>query len=102
MLRLGCASRESAANLLGITRTCQGSLPPEGILKISGGVLSSFPGQNGHVGTKAAVFRSGRREAISSGRLARSVAMMTHSLVAKFWRSSGISKLLLVDLALCY
>jgi hypothetical protein len=29
--------------------------------------------------------------ASSSGRLARSVAMITHSLVKKFWRNSGIS-----------
>ena len=29
--------------------------------------------------------------ASSSGHLARSVAMITHSLVKKFWRNSGIS-----------
>ena len=34
--------------------------------------------------------RHRRCVASSSGRLARSVAMMTHSLVKKFWRSSGM------------
>src|SRR5579864_5001690 len=56
----------------------------------SGGVLLSFPGQKGQVSTNPGTACTGRCVAISSGRLARSVAMMTHSLVKKFWRNSGI------------
>src|SRR6266853_2330901 len=58
---------------------------------ISGGVLLSFPGQNGQVSTKEGIVCGGRCVANSSGRLARSVAMMTHSLVKKFCRSSGMA-----------
>src|SRR5690242_1073961 len=90
MVRVGCASRESAANLLGTTRTCQGELPPAGTRKTSGGVLSSLPGQNGQDSTKAAGVLGTSLRASSLGRLARSVAIMTHSFVKKFCRSSGI------------
>ena len=56
----------------------------------SGGVMDSLPGQNGHLGLNETGLRGARWVAISSGRFARSVAMITHSLVAKFWRSSGM------------
>ena len=89
-LRVGCTSLDSAANLLGMTRTAHGSLTFAGDRSTSGGVLLSFPGQNGHVSTNDATGGAGRCVANSSGRLALCVAMMTHSLVKKFWRSSGI------------
>src|SRR5580693_1207162 len=89
-LRVGWASLESAANLLGMTRTAQGSPTFAGKRMTSGGVLLSLPGQNGQVSTKDGTVCAGRCVANSSGRLARSVAMMTHSLVKKFWRSSGM------------
>src|ERR1700730_14105993 len=73
-----------------MTRTDHGSLAFPGYRVTSGGVLSSLPGQNGQVSTKDGVGWTGRCVTSSSGRLARSVAMMTHSLVKKFWRSSGI------------
>src|SRR5208283_1406006 len=88
-LRVGCTSLDRAANLLGITRTSQDP-PFAGDRITSGGVLLSFPGQNGQLSTKAGTGSTTRCVAKSSGRLARSVAMMTHSLVKKFWRSSGI------------
>src|SRR6266513_2586911 len=91
-LRVGCTSLDSAANLLGITRTAQGS-PLVGARITSGGVLLSFPGQNGQLSTNAGIDSITRCVAKSSGRLARSVAMMTHSLVKKFWRNSGIVSL---------
>src|SRR5271157_689835 len=89
-LRVGCNSLDNAANLLGMTRTAQGSPGRAGDRITSGGVLLSFPGQNGQVSTKAGTGCTARCVANSSGRLARSVAIMTHSLVKKFWRSSGI------------
>src|SRR3981081_365507 len=95
MFRTGLTSLESATNLLGITRTDHGSLAFPGYRVTSGGVLSSLPGQNGQVSTKDGVGWTGRCVTSSSGRLARSVAMMTHSLVKKFWRSSGMVILLI-------
>src|SRR5580700_8753689 len=89
-LRVGWASLESGANLLGMTRTAQGSPAFTGKRMTSGGVLLSLPGQNGQASTKDGTVCPGRCVASSSGRLARSVAMMTHSLVKKFWRSSGM------------
>src|SRR3984885_810359 len=89
-LRGGWVSCESAANLLGMTRTVQGSPAFAGNRITSGGVLLSLPGQNGQLSTKDGTVCAGRCVASSSGRLARSVAMMTHSLVKKFWRSSGM------------
>src|SRR5580693_6509235 len=89
-LRVGCVSFERAANLLGMTRTLQGSPAFPGKRITSGGVLLSLPGQNGQLSTKDGTVCAGRCVASSSGRLARSVAMMTHSLVKKFWRSSGM------------
>src|SRR5208337_1379405 len=90
-LRVGWTSLDSAANLLGMTRTAHGLLTSGGKRVTSGGVLFSFPAQNGQVSKKAGAFCAGRCAASSSGRLARSVAMMTHSLVKKFWRSSGMA-----------
>src|SRR6267154_3247320 len=90
-LLVGCTSRESAANLLGMTRTAQGSLLFVGYRITSGGVLLSFPGQNGQLSTNEGTVCAGRCVANSSGRLARSVAMMTHSLVKKFCRNSGMA-----------
>src|SRR5208283_2303464 len=75
----------------GITRACHGTSMAAGTRRTSGGVSFSLPGQKGQFATNdAAGFRSLWR-AISSGRRARSVAITTHSLVAKFWRSSDIS-----------
>src|SRR5579864_3703822 len=88
-LRVGCNSLDNAANLLGITRTAQG-WPLTGYRNTSGGVLLSLPGQNGQLSTNAGTGSATRCVAKSSGRLARSVAMITHSLVKKFCRSSGI------------
>src|ERR1017187_3594678 len=88
-LRVGCNSLDNAANLLGITRTAQGLLFA-GYRSTSGGVLLSLPGQNGQLSTNSDIGCTTRCVARSSGRLARSVAMMTHSLVKKFWRSSGM------------
>jgi hypothetical protein len=88
-LRVGWISLDSTANLLGITRTAHAS-PFAGYRNTSGGVLLSFPGQNGQLSTNAGTVGPVRCVANSSGRLARSVAMMTHSLVKKFCRSSGI------------
>src|SRR5271163_2943694 len=92
-LRVGWVSFESAANLLGMTRTAQGSPVFAGNRMTSGGVLLSLPGQNGQVSTKDGTVCAGRCVASSSGRLARSVAMITHSLVKKFCRSSGMAVL---------
>src|SRR5208337_4673847 len=89
-LREGWTSLDNAANLLGITLTAQGSPGRAGDRITSGGVLFSFPGQNGQVSTNAGTGGASRCVANSSGRLARSVAIMTHSLVKKFWRSSGM------------
>src|SRR5579884_1020427 len=89
MVRVNSLSRASAENLLGTTRTCH--LPaPLGTRRTSGGVLSSLPGQKGQLGTKEATGFPACERTSSFGRLARSVAMMTHSLVTKFCRSSGI------------
>jgi hypothetical protein len=74
-----------------MTLTAQGSLMLAGNRMTSGGVLLSFPGQNGQFSTKDGTVCTGRWVANSSGRLARSVAMMTHSLVKKFCRSSGMA-----------
>ncbi len=50
------------------------------------------PGKKGQSGSCTGNSTAGgRRRANSSGRLARSEAMMIHSLVAKFWRNSGIA-----------
>src|ERR1700683_2276889 len=89
-LRVGWAALSSAANLLGITRTDQGSSGVLGKRMTSLEVLFSLPGQNGHVSKKDGTTCWGRCVAKSSGRLARSVAMITHSFVKRFWRSSGI------------
>src|SRR5258708_18607303 len=75
-----------------MTRTAQGSLVFTGNLITSGGVLPSFPGQNGQESTNDGTTCAGRCVANSSGRLARSVAMMTHSLVKKFCRNWGIGE----------
>src|SRR5208337_1979406 len=61
-----------------------------GIRMTSGGVSFSLPGQKGQLATNDATGFRSRLLAISSGRRARSVAITTHSLVAKFWRSSDI------------
>src|SRR5260370_34456105 len=74
-----------------MTRTAHGSLVFTGNRITSGGVLPSFPGQNGQVSTNDGTVCAGRCVANSSGRLARSVAMMTHSLVKKFCRSWGMA-----------
>src|ERR1035438_885043 len=89
-VRVGCASRESAANLLGITRACHGTSVEVGTRSTSGGVSFSFPGQKGQVATNDGTGFRSRWRTISSGRRARSVAIITHSLVAKFCRSSDI------------
>src|SRR5271169_2208472 len=89
-LRVGWVELSSAANLLGMTRTAEGSRVFTGNRMISGGVLLSLPGQNGQASTNDGTVCAGRCVANSSGRLARSVAMMTHSLVKKFWRSSNL------------
>ena len=81
MTRVGLISGDSAANLLPITRTCHAPLPSAGMRSTSGGVLFSFPGQNGQFSTCCGAVLGTRRETSSSGRLARSVAMMTHSFV---------------------
>jgi hypothetical protein len=73
-----------------MTRTAHDSADLAGFRRISGGVLLSLPGQNGQLSTYAGVSRLGLCVASSSGRLARSVAIITHSLVKKFWRNSGI------------
>jgi DNA-3-methyladenine glycosylase len=57
--------------------------------KISGGVLASRPGQKGQLAALSLLTVLGLPEK-SSGRLARSVAIITHSLVAMLYRSSGI------------
>src|SRR5260370_24212894 len=75
-----------------MTRPAHGSLVFTGDLITSGGVLPSFPGQNGQVSTNDGTTCAGRCVANSSGRLARSVAMMTHSLVKKFCRNWGIGE----------
>src|SRR5712691_4477462 len=93
-LRVGWPALDSAANLLGMTRTAQGSFIFAGYRITSGGVLLSFPGQNGQLSTKDGTVCGGRCVANSSGRLARSVAIMTHSMVKKFCRSSGTVVLL--------
>src|SRR5216684_7200303 len=90
-LRVGWVALSSAANLLGMTRTAHGSLVFTGNLITSGGVLPSFPGQNGQESTNDGTVCAGRCVANSSGRLARSVAMMTHSLVKKFCRNWGMA-----------
>jgi hypothetical protein len=51
-LRVGCGSLDKAANLLGITHTAHGSLFA-GYRSTSGGVLLSFPGQNGQPSTNS-------------------------------------------------
>ena len=53
-LRMGCSSLDNAANLLGITRTAHGSLFA-GYRSTSGGVLLSFPGQNGQLSTNSGI-----------------------------------------------
>jgi aspartate-semialdehyde dehydrogenase len=58
--------------------------------RISGGVCFSFPGQKGHVATCYGNSFSSFGRASSCGRCARSVAKITHSLVKRFCRSSGI------------
>src|SRR5258708_5115057 len=75
-----------------MTRTAHGSLVFTGNRITSDGVLFSFPGQNGQVSTNDGTVCAGRCVANSSGRLARSVAMMTHSLVKKFCRNWGIGE----------
>src|SRR2546423_1732913 len=56
---------------------------------ISGGVLSSWPSQNGHRGVPA----DGTSALAVMGRLARSVAMMTQRPTMGSLRSSGIGRL---------
>jgi hypothetical protein len=90
MMRSGFASGDSAANLLGTTRAFH--LSPSGTRRISGGVIFSLPGQNGQFGENDSGGLRSRFTTIWSGRLARSVAITTHSLVMKFWRSSGMKK----------
>src|SRR5580700_9228064 len=91
--RVGWDALSSAANLFGITRTAQGSAAFAGKRRTSTGVLLSLPGQKGQLSANEGTVCGERRTAKSSGRLARSVAMMTHSLVKKFWRSSGMEVL---------
>ena len=81
MVRVGWMSGDKAANLLATTRTCQGPLPLAGKRITSGGVLLSLPEQKGQASTKGGTTLAGRLLANSSGRLARSAAMMTDSLV---------------------
>src|SRR5438045_7502251 len=89
-LRVGSPSGDSAANLLGTTLTIQ--LPSAPFIRmISPGAICSFPGQNGQLGEYfGSGFTSVRFVFSSSGRLARSVAMITHSLVKRFCRISGM------------
>src|SRR6202451_1734418 len=81
IVRVGGELGDRAANLLATTRTCHGPLPLTGTRITSGGVLVSLPTQNGQASTNGGTTLAGRLVANSSGRLARSVAMMTHSLV---------------------
>src|SRR5437764_960256 len=89
-LRVGSPSRASAANLLGTTLTRQFPSAPF-IRMISFGDICSLPGQNGQVAEYfGSGFTSVRLVFSSSGRLARSVAITTHSFVKRFCRISGI------------
>src|SRR3954468_842075 len=89
-LRVGSPSRDNAANLLGRTLTRQFPSPPF-MRRISPGDICSFPGQNGQVGEYDGRGFTSRFVFSSSGRLARSVAITTHSLVKRFWRISGMA-----------
>jgi len=82
--RRGVSSGCKAANLLGTTRTSQLPLPGAATRNTSGGVDFSLPGQKGHLGSKLGRLRGARSTTMSLGRLARSVAIMTHSLVKRF------------------
>src|SRR3954464_10776467 len=88
-LRVGSPTRDSAANLFGTTFTIQFPSGPFARITSSGDICS-FPGQNGHVGEYDGSGFTSRFVFSSSGRLARSVAITTHSLVKRFWRISGI------------
>jgi hypothetical protein len=77
----GLDVERQGGELLATTRTCQGSLPLAGNRMTSGGVLLSLPAQKGQASTNGGTTLAGRLLANSSGRLARSAAMMTDSLV---------------------
>src|SRR5947209_148898 len=83
-----------AGYLLGITRIDQpgpfGGEPELRTAMISGGVLSSFPSQNGQNELGGTASRSGVK---SIGRPLRSVAMMTHLLERGSCLSSDIRRL---------
>lgn len=67
--------------LVGHDAHLPGALPLAGNRMTSGGVLLSLLAQKGPASTNGGTTLAGRLLANSSGRLARSVAMMTHSLV---------------------
>ncbi len=87
--------RLRAGNLLGTTRTRQpgasAAVPASLRAKTSGGVLPSLPSQNGQKprasGAGTAAGPAGRK---SSGRLLRSVAMMTQRPLMRSFLSSDI------------
>src|SRR5580692_4552530 len=80
----------SAGNLFGTTRRSHpgafACVPLDRIANTSGGVSSSWPGQNGQYSSRNTSWRSRRK---SVGRLRRSVEMMTQRPVTASLRSSG-------------
>src|ERR1700687_3636550 len=93
--RSSSPSMPSAGNLFGTTRMLQpGVLPPPPLrpyTRISGGVLASFPAQNGQFFASLATTLSRRK---SLGRFPRSVEMITHRPVIGSLRNSGKAILL--------
>src|SRR5205807_1388108 len=93
-MRSRSPSMASAGNLFGTTRTHQpGELPGASggrYDSTSGGVIDSFPGQNGQFGLNAGLPVRSSPTLKSVGRLLRSVAITTHSLVTGSFRSWGI------------
>src|SRR3989339_982145 len=87
-IRFLSPSKLSAENLLGVTLIFQ--LPSEDTFIISPGVLSSLPGQKGQFLSWSGRYFLSLFWRNSLGRFARSVAIITHSLVIRFNLSSGI------------
>src|SRR5271163_2190 len=89
-------SMPSAGNLLGTTRTVQPGVfaPPllRPYTRISGGVLASWPGQNGQFFPLGNGVTLSRRK--SFGRLPRSVEIITQRPVIGSFRNSGKANLL--------
>src|SRR5271155_5719241 len=89
-------SMPSAGNLLGTTRTVQPGVfaPPllRPYTRISGGVLASWPGQNGQFFPLGNGVTLSRRK--SFGRLPRSVEIITQRPVIGSFRNSGKAILL--------